>query len=118
AGVEAGHEDSGCHFWEYFPDDHDSYFASDRVVDYAYSLADEIRPLKHLKRLHMGHYLTPTEALASHYAHHSNMRIHGSMWGPICELCTEEFEPATQDAEEIATVILGYEIPNLESSIN
>ncbi|KAJ1309222.1 hypothetical protein OPQ81_004889 [Rhizoctonia solani] len=84
------------------------------VADYAHSLAAELRPLRHLKRLHMGLYLTPTEALMAHRAHYSNMRIHGSLWEPVCQLCTDEFELDTREAEESATAILGYEIPNLE----
>ena len=29
------HEDSECHFWSNFPNDHDAYFASIGVADYA-----------------------------------------------------------------------------------
>ncbi|KAH7343227.1 hypothetical protein B0J17DRAFT_641519 [Rhizoctonia solani] len=110
----SGQEDPHCHFWNNFPNDHDAYFASIGVVDYAHSLASELRPLKHLKRLHMGLYLTPTEALPAHRAHYSNMRTHGSLWEPVCQSCVDEFGPETREAEESATAVLGYEIPNLE----
>ncbi|CAE6536125.1 unnamed protein product [Rhizoctonia solani] len=107
-------ESPGCHFWNNFPNDHDAYFASIGVTDYAHSLAAELRPLKHLKHLHMGLYLTPTEALAAHRTHHSDLRIHGSLWDPVCQSCLNEFGSETQEAEESASTALGYEIPNLE----
>ncbi|CAE7182872.1 unnamed protein product [Rhizoctonia solani] len=107
-------QDSQCHFWRNFPNDHDAYFASIGVADYAHSLAAELRPLKHLKRLHMGLYLTPTEALTAHRTHHANMRIHGSLWEPVCQSCSDEFGTETQEAEESATTVLAYEVPNLE----
>ncbi|CAE6422395.1 unnamed protein product [Rhizoctonia solani] len=105
-----------CDFWRIFPDDHDAYFASVGVRDYASSLAAELRPLKHLKRLHMGLYLTPTEAIAGYRAQHSNTNtcIHGSSWTLVCQLCTDEFGSATREAEESATTVLGYHVPNLE----
>ncbi|CAE6493981.1 unnamed protein product [Rhizoctonia solani] len=117
-GVQPVHmddrEDLGCHFWNSFPNDHDAYFASIGVADYAHSLAAELRPLKHLKRLHMGLYLTPTEALAAHRIHHSNMNIHGPLWEPDCQSCFEEFGSDTREAEESAATVLGYEVPSLE----
>ncbi|KDN47464.1 hypothetical protein RSAG8_03604, partial [Rhizoctonia solani AG-8 WAC10335] len=109
-----GQEDSRCHFWNNFPNDHDAYFASIGVADYASSLATELRPLSHLKRLHMGLYLTPTEALTAHRTHHSEMRIHGPLWEPVCQSCLDEFGTETQEAEESATTALGYEVPSLE----
>ncbi|KAL5636436.1 hypothetical protein ACGC1H_000413 [Rhizoctonia solani] len=108
------HEDLGCHFWSNFPNDHDAYFASIGVADYAHSLAAELRPLRHLKRLHMGLYLTPTEALTAHRTHHSNMGIHETLWEPVCQLCSEQFGSDTREAEESATTVLGYEVPSLE----
>lgn len=78
------------------------------------SLAAELRPLRQLKRLHMGLYLTPTEALTAHRTHHSNTSIHGPLWEPVCQLCLDEFGSETQEAEESATTVLGYEVPNLE----
>ncbi|EUC66257.1 hypothetical protein RSOL_473540, partial [Rhizoctonia solani AG-3 Rhs1AP] len=79
-----------------------------------HSLAAELRPLRHLKRLHMGLYLTPTEALAAHRIHHSNMNIHGPLWEPDCQSCFEEFGSDTREAEESAATVLGYEVPSLE----
>ncbi|CAE6459300.1 unnamed protein product [Rhizoctonia solani] len=107
-------ESHKCHFWSNFPSDHDAYFASIGAPDYASSLADELRPLKHLKRLHMGLYLTPTEAITVHRTQHSNTRIHGSIWTPICQSCSDEFGATTQEAEDSATAVLGYQISSLE----
>ncbi|KAF8681318.1 hypothetical protein RHS04_02952 [Rhizoctonia solani] len=107
-------ESHKCHFWSNFPSDHDAYFASIGAPDYASSLADELRPLKHLKRLHMGLYLTPTEAITVHRTQHSNTCIHGSIWTPICQSCSDEFGATTQEAEESATAVLGYQISSLE----
>jgi hypothetical protein len=62
----------------------------------------------------MGLYLTPTEALTTHLAHYQDGRIHGSIWGSVCQLCTDEFGPATREAEECATTVLAYVMPSLE----
>ncbi|CEL60025.1 hypothetical protein RSOLAG1IB_12285 [Rhizoctonia solani AG-1 IB] len=107
------HEHQRCHFWESFPNDHDAYFASIGVTEYASSLAAELRPLKHLKYLHMGLYLTPTEAITGHRTRPDTC-IHGTSWKLLCQPCTDEFGPATREAEESATNVLGYQVPNLE----
>lgn len=62
----------------------------------------------------MGLYLTPTEALSAHRAHYQEGRIHGSIWGPVCQLCVNEFGAATREAEECATTVLAYAMPSLE----
>ncbi|KAG9094988.1 hypothetical protein FS749_011351 [Ceratobasidium sp. UAMH 11750] len=63
-------KEAQCTFWARFPGDHDSYFASEGIEDYATSLSRELQPLQHLRSLHMGLYLTPHEAISVHIREH------------------------------------------------
>ncbi|KAG8719263.1 hypothetical protein FRC08_003272 [Ceratobasidium sp. 394] len=113
-GVAEDDEAHGCSFWGHFPNDHDAYFAAVGVDDYARSLASELVPLAELEQLHMGLYLTPFEALEAHQIHHQEGRIHGPIWGPTCQTCTDEFEGVTREAEQRATEALGHSLPGLK----
>ncbi|KAG8706792.1 hypothetical protein FRC09_002224, partial [Ceratobasidium sp. 395] len=63
-------KDELCAFWERFPNDHDSYFACEGIDQYATSLSRELKPLHHLRSLHMGLYLTPHDAISTHVREH------------------------------------------------
>ncbi|KAF8599930.1 hypothetical protein BDV93DRAFT_590179 [Ceratobasidium sp. AG-I] len=60
----------GCSYWPAFPHDHDAYFSDDGVVDYSKSVAQDLTPLKNLRALHLGVYLTPYIALSTHQHQH------------------------------------------------
>ncbi|KAG8688627.1 hypothetical protein FRC08_011340, partial [Ceratobasidium sp. 394] len=55
-----------CKHWELFPEEHDSYFSTEGVPEYAESLGRELMPLTNLKKLHMGLYFTSYEAIEQH----------------------------------------------------
>ncbi|QRV98459.1 hypothetical protein RhiJN_26478 [Ceratobasidium sp. AG-Ba] len=61
----------GCSYWPAFPHDHDAYFSDDGSVEYAMSIAQDLMPLRSLRTLHLGVYLTPHIALATHQRDHA-----------------------------------------------
>ncbi|KAG8707824.1 hypothetical protein FRC08_000270, partial [Ceratobasidium sp. 394] len=61
----------GCSYWPAFPHDHDAYFSDDGAVEYATSIAHDLLPLRTLRVLHLGVYLTPHIALSTHQHHHA-----------------------------------------------
>jgi hypothetical protein len=62
----------------------------------------------------MGLYLTPFEALEAHRLHHQGGRIHGAIWGAVCQACVNDFEPSTREAEGLATEALAHSVPSLK----
>lgn len=60
-----------CQFWESFPFDHDSYISSEGTDAYAYSLGQELSPLRHLTILRLGIYLMPSTTVLAHRLFHA-----------------------------------------------
>ncbi|KAF8600033.1 hypothetical protein BDV93DRAFT_289777 [Ceratobasidium sp. AG-I] len=52
-----------CDFWQAFPHDHDAYFSSEGVEEYAKALGKELASLRRLKTLRLGIYLTNSKYL-------------------------------------------------------
>ncbi|CAE6480156.1 hypothetical protein ACGC1H_005293 [Rhizoctonia solani] len=63
----------GCSYWPAFPHDHDAYFSDAGAVEYATSIAQDLAPIKNLRVIHLGVYLTPHVALATHQHQHSHV---------------------------------------------
>jgi hypothetical protein len=61
----------GCSYWPAFPHDHDAYFSDDGAAEYASGIAHDLAPLKSLRTLHLGVYLTPYIALSKHQREHT-----------------------------------------------
>ncbi|KAG8791766.1 hypothetical protein FRC12_008187 [Ceratobasidium sp. 428] len=69
----------GCSYWPAFPHDHDAYFSDDGAVEYASSIAQDLLPLRSLRVLHLGVYLTPHIALSTHQHHHAPFMHHTAL---------------------------------------
>ncbi|KAG8785117.1 hypothetical protein FRC12_017962 [Ceratobasidium sp. 428] len=107
--------DELCAFWARFPNDHDSYFACEGIYQYAISLSRELKPLQHLRSLHMGLYLTPHEAISTHVREHPRAKDEeGSPWCLPCDTYLQRFRQPTRDAEAVANAILFHELPQLQ----
>ncbi|CAE6411002.1 unnamed protein product [Rhizoctonia solani] len=64
-----------CEFWGAFPLEHDSYISLEGTNDYAYSLAQELAPLKRLTALYMGIYLAPSNIVLAHRVFHTRQSV-------------------------------------------
>ncbi|KAF8602664.1 hypothetical protein BDV93DRAFT_557424 [Ceratobasidium sp. AG-I] len=108
------HEDPGneCKFWSLFPDGHDSYFAAEGVESYAKSLSQELESLSKLKKIHMGVYLTPHEAIEHHKQSH--VPVESDPWSTCCTKCRSTYGGETTAAETIAKDIIFRKISSLE----
>ncbi|KAB5589504.1 hypothetical protein CTheo_7055 [Ceratobasidium theobromae] len=65
----------GCSYWPAFPHDHDAYFSDAGAVEYAESIAQDLAPLKKLRKVHLGVYLTPHKAISVHQHNHSSVPV-------------------------------------------
>ncbi|CAE7059347.1 unnamed protein product [Rhizoctonia solani] len=65
----------GCSYWPAFPHDHDAYFSDEGAVEYATSIAQDLAPIKNLRVIHLGVYLTPHVALSTHQHQHSHVPV-------------------------------------------
>ncbi|KAJ1306300.1 hypothetical protein OPQ81_010999 [Rhizoctonia solani] len=65
----------GCSYWPAFPHDHDAYFSDEGAVEYATSIAQDLAPLRNLRIIHLGVYLTPHAALSTHQHQHSHIPV-------------------------------------------
>ncbi|CAE6450912.1 unnamed protein product [Rhizoctonia solani] len=65
----------GCSYWPAFPHDHDAYFSDEGAVEYATSIAQDLAPITSLRVVHLGVYLTPHAALATHQHQHSHIPV-------------------------------------------
>ncbi|KAF8595427.1 hypothetical protein BDV93DRAFT_515018 [Ceratobasidium sp. AG-I] len=108
------HEDPGneCKFWALFPDGHDSYFAAEGVESYAKSLSQELEPLSKLKKIHMGVYLTPHEAIK--HDRQSHVPVGSNPWSACCTEYRLTYEGETTAAETIAKDIIFRKFLSLE----
>ncbi|KAB5589676.1 hypothetical protein CTheo_6877 [Ceratobasidium theobromae] len=59
-----------CDFWASFPHDHDAYISSSETNSYSDSLGQELAPLKNLRSLRMGLYLSPSNIVLGHKLYH------------------------------------------------
>ncbi|KAG9082734.1 hypothetical protein FS749_006611 [Ceratobasidium sp. UAMH 11750] len=108
-------KDAQCTFWATFPTDHNSYFASEEIEDYATILSQVLRPLQHLRFLHMGLYVTPHEAISVHLReHHKAKDGDDSPWDLPCEACSQRYSQQTRHAEAAANTIIFRELPQLQ----
>ncbi|KAG8764003.1 hypothetical protein FRC12_008340 [Ceratobasidium sp. 428] len=92
-----------CKYWELFPGEHESYFSADGVLKYAESLGQEIKPLSHLRKLHMGLYLTPYEAVEQHRRAHRDTTLSTRLWDAPCRECAVAYGEMTKTAETTAS---------------
>ncbi|KAJ1307463.1 hypothetical protein OPQ81_001563 [Rhizoctonia solani] len=60
-----------CSFWESYPFEHDSYISSEGTDGYAYSLGEELAPLRNLKTIRLGIYLVPSTTVLVHRLFHA-----------------------------------------------
>ncbi|KAF8691016.1 hypothetical protein RHS03_08870, partial [Rhizoctonia solani] len=65
----------GCSYWPAFPHDHDAYFSDEGAVEYATSISQDLAPIKNLRTIHLGVYLTPHAALSTHQHQHSHIPV-------------------------------------------
>ncbi|CUA67299.1 hypothetical protein RSOLAG22IIIB_07340 [Rhizoctonia solani] len=65
----------GCSYWPAFPHDHDAYFSDAGAVEYATSIAQDLAPIRNLRVVHLGVYLTPHDALSTHQHQHSHVPV-------------------------------------------
>ncbi|KAH7335018.1 hypothetical protein B0J17DRAFT_97201 [Rhizoctonia solani] len=65
----------GCSYWPAFPHDHDAYFSDEGAVEYATSIAQDLAPIRNLRVIHLGVYLTPHDALSKHQHQHSPIPV-------------------------------------------
>ncbi|CAE6456203.1 unnamed protein product [Rhizoctonia solani] len=80
-----------CDFWVSFPHDHDAYMSITGTDSYAYSLANELAPLKHLRSLRVGLYFVPSNIVLAHRLYHRRglpapETIHWQSAIPLAEL--------------------------------
>ncbi|KAG9083727.1 hypothetical protein FS749_005778 [Ceratobasidium sp. UAMH 11750] len=108
-------KDAQCTFWARFPADHNSYFASEEIEDYATVLSEVLRQLRQLRSLHMGLYLTPHEAISVHLReHHKPKDENDSPWDLPCETCVQRYSQQTRHAEAAANAIIFHGLPQLQ----
>ncbi|CAE6439190.1 unnamed protein product [Rhizoctonia solani] len=65
----------GCSYWPAFPHDHDAYFSDEGAVEYATSISQDLAPIRNLRIVHLGVYLTPHAALSTHQHQHSHVPV-------------------------------------------
>ncbi|KAG8713080.1 hypothetical protein FRC09_019109 [Ceratobasidium sp. 395] len=102
-----------CKYWELFPGEHESYFSADGVLKYAESLGQEIKPLSHLRKLHMGLYLTPYEAVERHRRAHRDKTPSTGLGNAPCGECSIAYGEMTKTAEKIASKAVFKSNPSL-----
>ncbi|KAF8595423.1 hypothetical protein BDV93DRAFT_575367 [Ceratobasidium sp. AG-I] len=101
-----------CKFWSLFPDGHDSYFAAEGVESYVNSLSRELEPLSKLKKLHMGVYLTPHDAIEHYRQRH--VPVEPDPPSMCCTECHLTYGGETTTAETMAKEIIFRNLSNLK----
>jgi len=107
----------GCEYWHNFPYDHDAYFSNQGVTEYAHAIGGELMQLTHLRTLHLGIYLTSTDAIATHKNYHGYRlaRFTRNTWAKSCYQCETDFLAETEDSEVAASEALAQHLPSLQT---